>query len=230
MDNVKPLKQPVAFPSLWPVRNWFQVSTAVMHNVPAARGTQKYFFHMKEDVTKGVLMSLILQPKAVVMFNPCDTQANTDRVAAYVNTHRGTLRDIANGLHDGTSMILTGRLHKHENRETFSVYYAIDRSDIYVDEVSIRAVLKLDEHRLDDYLLPMHGVLAEAEVTNTPPKVSCEYIVNMDKKQTVLGLPVASLDERGYNETPVLRSTPRLFNFMSFIINGADKWPILARP
>ena len=174
-------------------------------------------------------MSLILQPKTVVMFNPCDTQANTDRVAAYVNTHRAKLRDIANDLYEGTSLLLTGRLIKHENRETFIIYYAIDRNDIYVDEVSIRALLKLDEHRLDDYLLPMHGVLAEAEITSDPPNIVCEYIVNMDKKQTVLGLPIGTMDSRGYNETPVLRSSPRLFTFMAFIVNGANKWPNLVR-
>jgi len=229
VSNVKPLKKSVAFPPLWPTRNWFQASTAILHNVPRQAGTQKYHFHMKEDLPKGVLMSLILQPKTVVMFNPCDTQANTDRVAAYVNTHRAKLRDIANDLYEGTSLLLTGRLIKHENRETFIIYYAIDRNDIYVDEVSIRALLKLDEHRLDDYLLPMHGVLAEAEITSDPPNIVCEYIVNMDKKQTVLGLPIGTMDSRGYNETPVLRSSPRLFTFMAFIVNGANKWPNLVR-
>ena len=228
MDNIKPIRKPVAFPTLWPVKNWFKVSTAVMHNIPVPRGTQKYWFHMKLDVpTKQspVMMSLILQPTGVVMFNPCDTQTNTDRVATYVDTHRAKLRNIGNAQEEGTVLVLVGKLVKHENRETFVLYYVVNGQEIYVDERTMRAKLDINKHGLEDFLLPMHGVLADADITNDPPKIAFDYIDQMDKSQNVIAIPVVSVESRGYNETPVLMSTPRHLAFMGFTVSGADKWP-----
>ena len=226
MDNVKPFRKPMAFPTLWPTKSWYKVSTAIMHNVPPILGTQKYHWHMKADfppARNAALMSLILQPSGVVMFNPCDTQANTDRVAAYVDKHRAKLRDIGNDQDKGTVFVLVGRLVKHENREMYVVYYIINGQEVYVDERTMRAKLKLDKHPFEDFLFPLHGVLADAEISNDPPKVNCDYVNTLDRSLVVVGIPVVTVETRGYNETPVLFSTPRHLEFMGFTFNGAEK-------
>lgn len=214
--------------SLWPKTPWHKVQAALMLNVPPSRGKQTYHFCMKKDLSPkehkdAVQTCITLQSTGHVLFNANPNSVKeTERIADYCGLHRAHLRDIAKALPDNTVLLVVGKLTKYEGRETFLVYYLIENTRIVLDSVTIKSILNPKNDNFEDFLLCLGPyTLVEVEVESEPGVVTCEELEKYVSGPRLLGFPIAKMESRGYNETPIMTTTPMHMRFMAFTYLGA---------
>lgn len=216
MGLIKPLHKIYGQETLWPVQPWSKVASAVMLNMPVARGKQTLSFVLKEVVKDSVPMTLFIQSTGHSGFMATQKQSETDRIADYAGTHKAQLRDIGLTLDDAAVLTVVGRLKKHEGRETFVVYYLILNNIVFLDEVSIKRILLYKQDKFDDFLLAMlASAVLPVTVDNNEGYCVFEELDNLHKG-SFIGLPVSTVEERGVNDRPILRTTPHHMRFMAF--------------